>query len=171
MVTPGSARRLTLKSSTGCENPLSALSPRASMTTRSPIGNRKRFETTICPSPACRRAKACLACHDNLYCQRTHFSPPEQAKHQRRDPLRLELDSVMPVMDPTSLSERIERIAELAAIRRAHTARMTERWRAGEFDGLYGKYVAKGVVLTPPPNVYVEPARLSSAQTRVNALG
>ncbi len=31
--------------------------------------------------------------------------------------------------------------------------------------------VAKGVVLTPPPKVYVEPARLSSAQTRVNALG
>lgn len=124
-----------------------------------------------CPSLRCRRAKLCLAAHDNLYCQRTHFSPTEQEVRQRRDPLRLELDAVPPVIDPKSLSEKMERIAELAAIRRAHTARMTKQWKAGEFDGLYGKYVAKGVVLAPPPKVYVEPARLSSAQTRVNALG
>jgi hypothetical protein len=48
---------------------------------------------------------------------------------------------------------------------------MTAQWKAGAFDGLYGKYTPKGVVLTPPPKVYVEPARVSAAQTRVNALG
>jgi hypothetical protein len=124
-----------------------------------------------CPSLRCRRAKLCLAAHDNLYCQRTHFSPAEQEVRQRLDPLRLELDGVLPVVDRSSLSEQAERITALAAIRRAHAARMTARWKAGEFDGLYGKYTAKGVALAPPPKLYVEPARLSSAQTRVNALG
>jgi hypothetical protein len=125
----------------------------------------------VCPSPACRRAKTCIAAHDNLYCRRTHFSPAEQEARQRLDPLRLELDGVLPVVDRTSLSEQAERITALAAIRRAHAARMTKRWKAGEFDGLYGKYTAKGVALAPPPRLYVEPARLSSAQTRVSALG
>jgi hypothetical protein len=124
-----------------------------------------------CPSLRCRRAKLCLAAHDNLYCQRTHFSPAEQEVRQRLDPLRLELDQVPPVMDPKSFTERVERISNLAAIRRAHAAAMTKRWKAGEFDGIYGKYSAKGVVLAPPPRLYVEPTRLSSAQTRVSALG
>jgi hypothetical protein len=124
-----------------------------------------------CPSRRCRRAKLCIEAHDNLYCQRTHYSPAEQEMRQRSDPVQRELDSVPPVMDPTSLTERMERIADLASIRRAHTARMTKRWKAGEFDGLYGKYTAKGVVLQPPPKIYVEAARLSSTHTRVRALG
>jgi|GEM_PF-4114216 len=110
----------------------------------------------VCPSAHCRRAKACLAAHDNLYCQRTHFSPALKKKWQRRDPLRRELDAVPPVIDPHSLTERMERITELAAIQRAHAAKMTARWKAGEFDQLYGPYKPKGVLLKPPPKVYVE---------------
>ena len=110
----------------------------------------------VCPSQRCRRAKACLAAHDNLYCQRTHFSPAVKKKWLRRDPRRRELDAVPPVKDPHSLSERMERINELAAIQRAHAARMTARWKAGEFDALYGPYRAKGVLLKPPPKAYVE---------------
>ena len=34
----------------------------------------------VCPSPRCRRAKACLAAHDTLYCRRTHFSPAKIKK-------------------------------------------------------------------------------------------
>ena len=109
-----------------------------------------------CPSLRCRRAKACLAAHDNLYCQRTHFSPAVAEKWLRRDPRRRELDAVPPVMDPDSLSERMERINELAAVRRAQTAKMTARWKAGEFDALYGPYRARGVLLSPPPKTYVE---------------
>jgi hypothetical protein len=125
----------------------------------------------VCPSAACRRAKLCLAAHDNLYCQRTHFSPAEQEERQRLDPLRLELNEVPPVMDPKSLTERAERISTLSAIRRAHDARMTARWKAGEFDGVYGPYKAKGVVLSPPPKIYVEARLVSSPQTRASALG
>ncbi len=110
----------------------------------------------VCPSPRCRRAKACLAAHDNLYCQRTHFPPALKKKWQRRDPRQRELDAVPPVMDPDSLSERMERINELAAIQRAQFARMTARWKAGEFDQLYGPYAAKGALLKPPPKAYVE---------------
>ena len=109
-----------------------------------------------CPSPHCRRAKACLAAHDNLYCRRTHFSPDEQKKWNSRDPYQRELDRVPPVIDPDDLTERMERINLLAAIQRAQEAEMTGRWKAGEFDLLYGPYRPKGVLLKPPPKIYVE---------------
>ncbi len=54
------------------------------------------------------------------------------------------------------LTERMERINNLAAIQRAQLAKMTARWKAGEFDHLYGPYRAKGVLLKPPPKTYVE---------------
>ncbi len=125
----------------------------------------------VCPALRCRRAKACLSAHDNLYCQRTHFSPAEQEKRSRRDPLRLELDSFPPVVDPKKLSDRMERVNNLAAVKQAHARRMTEKWKQGELDELYGKYSAKGVVVAPPPKVYVEEARSRATQTRVKALG
>jgi hypothetical protein len=33
---------------------------------------------------------------------------------------------------------------------------MTERWRAGEFNHLYGPYAPKGVLMKAPPKIYVE---------------
>ena len=116
----------------------------------------RRQPLPVCPSPRCRRAKACLAAHDNHFLPAPHFSPAVKKKWQRRDPRRRELDAVPPVMDPSSLSERMERINELAAIQRAHAAKMTARWKAGEFDTLYGPYRARGVLLKPPPKTYVE---------------
>ena len=80
----------------------------------------------------------------------------EAKKWRRRDPRQRELDAVPPVMDPHDLSERVERINQLAAIQRAHAASMTGRWKAGEFDQLYGPYTAKGVLMKPPPKIYVE---------------
>jgi hypothetical protein len=118
----------------------------------------------VCPSPHCRRAKACLAAHDDLYCQRTHFPPALKKKWLRRDPRQRELNAVLPVMDPNSLTERMERINELAAIQRAHSAKMTARWKAGEFDQLYGPYKPKGVVLRPPPKTYVEKPAIRRAK-------
>jgi hypothetical protein len=109
-----------------------------------------------CPSPHCRRAKACLAAHDNLYCQRTHFSPAEQKKWNSRDPYQRELDKVPPVIDPHDLTERMERINQLAAIQRAKAVEMTTRWKAGEFDQRYGPYRPKGVMLKPPIKIYLE---------------
>ena len=115
-----------------------------------------------CPSPRCRRAQACLAAHFNLYCRRTHFSPAEKEKRERRHPLKLALELVMPVIDPHDLDEQVERIAELARVRREHTADMTARWKAGELDKLYGKYTPKGVIKKPPPKIYVgEPRKRS----------
>jgi hypothetical protein len=124
-----------------------------------------------CRSPLCRRAKQCIAAHENLYCQRTHFSPPEQVKWQRNHPLRRTLDAVPEVIDPTDLTERMERVAELAGIKRGYAADMTKRWKAGEFDALYGKYTARGVIKKPPPKIYVEAALSSATHTRVRALG
>jgi hypothetical protein len=125
----------------------------------------------LCPAPRCRRARQCAAAHDELYCQRTHFSKPEQVKWQRNHPLRRALDAVPEVIDPTDLTERMERVAELAGIKRGYAANMTKRWKAGEFDALYGKYTARGVIKTPPPKIYVDAALSSATHTRVRALG
>ncbi len=124
-----------------------------------------------CPSLRCQRTKQCISAHKNLYCQRTHFSKPEQVKWQRNHPLRRALDAVPQVINPTDLTERMERVAELAGIKRGYAADMTKRWKAGVFDALYGKYTAKGVIKKPPPKIYVDAALSSATHTRVRALG
>ena len=110
----------------------------------------------VCPSPHCRRAKACLAAHDNLYCQRTHFSPAEQKKWQRHDPYQRAIDAVPEVTAPYTISARLKRLAEFAAIRLEQSAEMTARWKMGEFDQLYGPFTPKGVLMKAPPKIYVE---------------
>ena len=109
-----------------------------------------------CPVPRCRRAKACIAALDNLYCQRTHHSLAEQRRLRAQDPLQQELDSVPEADDPNDLNARVERIAALAHIRRAHDADMLVRWKAGALNHLHGPYKASGVVLKPPPRAYAE---------------
>jgi hypothetical protein len=110
----------------------------------------------ICPSPRCRRAKACVAAHDTLYCQRTHFSPAEQKKRERRDPFKRAMDSVPDTAKPGDLVGRLKRLTELTAIRLVQSEEMTARWKTGEFDHLYGPYAPKGVLMKAPPKVYVE---------------
>ena len=48
------------------------------------------------------------------------------------------------------------RPVEMSELRLAHHEKMTARWKAGEFDDIYGKYTAKGVLMNPPPKEYVE---------------
>ncbi len=109
-----------------------------------------------CPSPRCRRARACIAAIDNLYCLRTHYSLHEQRRRNAGSSLQRELDSVPAVVDAGSLSARMVRIAELAVIRGSHDGEMLARWKSGVLDHLYGKYRQGGVVLKPPPRSYVE---------------
>jgi hypothetical protein len=116
----------------------------------------RETELPVCPSLRCRRAKLCIAAHDDLYCQRTHFSPAEQKKRQRPDPYQRLLDAVPEVTDPNDFREKMERINELFQIHKERAAAMTARWKAGEFDHLYGPYQPKGVVVKAPPKIYVE---------------
>ncbi len=109
-----------------------------------------------CPKHRCRRAKACLAALDNLYCQRTHHSLAEQRLIHLQDPVQRELDSVPEVDDDDDLNARVERIAALAQIRRAHDADMLGLWKAGALSHRFGPYKACGVVLKPPPRAYVD---------------
>ena len=110
----------------------------------------------VCPSPRCRRAKACVASHDGLYCRRTHFSVAEQKKWERRDRYTRELEAVPESPANAGFVERAERLVSIYAIQLEHAIHMTERWKAGEFDHLYGPYRPKGVLMQPPPKVYVE---------------
>jgi hypothetical protein len=60
------------------------------------------------------------------------------------------------VADRDDLESRKKRIIRAREIRHAHYEKMAERWKAGEFDQLYGPYKPCGVLLKPPPKVYVE---------------
>ena len=104
--------------------------------------------------PRCRRGQLCLAAHDNLYCHRTHFSPPEIMHHEKQIPLAREIANLGPLFDPTDSEDLLERMSDIAAIGRAHQKSMTARWKAGEFDGLYERYKVAGVLLKPPPKFF-----------------
>ncbi len=112
----------------------------------------------VCPSPRCRRARACIAALDDLYCQRTHHGLDELRRQRLNSPLQRELDSVLPVLDETDLSERMERIAALAEIRRAYVARMLALWKAGGLGPGFHKFRSAGVIMRPPLKTYAESA-------------
>ena len=44
----------------------------------------------------------------------------------------------------------------ITSIKQNYHAAMTARWKAGEFDGLFGAFKTRGVMLKPPPKIYVE---------------
>jgi hypothetical protein len=48
---------------------------------------------------------------------------------------------------------RTKHLMDITTIR---LMQMTGRWQAGEFDHLYGPYAPKGVLMNPPPKIYVE---------------
>jgi hypothetical protein len=100
-----------------------------------------------CPHARCKRLKQCVAAHEGLYCQRTHISHAEYCQSQPR---------VARPRDDEELGFRQERMLNAIEQRRERFNAMTARWKAGEFDGLYGKYKTSGVVLKPPPQIYVE---------------
>ena len=120
-----------------------------------------------CPSPRCRRRNACVDAHDGLYCQRTHFSPTQIRQMLRNDPLEKAVAALPKVRDQWDFEGRGERIKQISELRLAHHEKMTARWKAGEFDDTYGKYTAKGVLMKPPPKVYVEPAKNLSSRLTV----
>ena len=109
-----------------------------------------------CPSERCCRVRQCISAIDNLYCLRTHHTLPEQRWLMKRHPLSRETAKVPPVKnrkDALAVAHRTQRIME---IRLAFNTRMTTRWKAGEFDHLYGPYKAKGVLMVPPEKGWVE---------------
>jgi hypothetical protein len=120
---------------------------------------RREEPLAVCPSPRCRRAKACIGAHLGLYCRRTHHSPAEKAHRDLAHPLRRQFETVPDMATHRfDFSGKMERISEMAQLRWDFDKEMTARWKAGEFDALYGKYSPKGVVLEPPVRAYVEPS-------------
>ena len=74
------------------------------------------------------------------------------------------MDAVPPVADEKSPTARLKRFSEILVIRLTHRDEMTARWRAGEFDHLYGPYRAKGIAMEAPPKTYVERPANSGAK-------
>ena len=85
----------------------------------------------------------------------------------RDDPLARAIAALPKVRDQWDFEGRGERIKQISELRLAHHEKMTARWKAGEFDDTYGKYSAKGVLMKPPPKVYVEPAKNLSSRLTV----
>jgi hypothetical protein len=118
---------------------------------------RREAPLACCPSPRCRRIKACIAPHQALYCQRTHLSPQEKKARDATHPLTLELQRIPPPSGIGRDHKHIAlRIAEARRIKADYARRMAERWKAGEFDHLYGKYKAHGVLIAPPVRAYLD---------------
>jgi hypothetical protein len=106
-----------------------------------------------CPSAKCRRAKACVDAHDQLYCQRSHESIAERRARLGFAPL------AAPTLEDWTLDEvtaRREKSDLMLAEAQARQRNMTQRWKVGEFDDLYGKYKPHGVLKHPPDRQYKE---------------
>lgn len=107
----------------------------------SPHDHPRDAALATCPSPRCQRVKRCVSAHGGIYCQRTHYSHAEYMAQQPR----------LEVMDdPGNLELRRERLVEQLELRKVRHDALVARWKAGEFDALYGKWTARGVLMTPP---------------------
>jgi hypothetical protein len=110
----------------------------------------------VCPSQKCRRAKACLAAHKGLFCQRTHFN---RAEGLVRSP-KSEMDRYIAGIKMPSASStpdlHMVYIKEISALRLADQREKMKLWRAGAFGDSHGPYHTKGVMKSPPPRIYVE---------------
>ena len=118
-----------------------------------PYTSRERKRAEIlkrCPSARCRRAKACVDAHDNIYCQRSHESVAE-ARQGKPAPVV--------VRQRLTLAQCRAKIAETDMLLDQATAKteaMRERWKSGVLDHLYGKYRPGGVLKHPPERQYTE---------------
>ena len=109
----------------------------------------------VCPDQRCRRAKLCHAAHAGLFCQRTHFSPAEKKKFDA--PAQRTFAKKFPVYPQNAPKEVRElRMQGILAHRKSQQQELQGRWKAGEFDELYGKWRARGALMKPPPKQYVE---------------
>jgi hypothetical protein len=110
----------------------------------------------VCPAAKCRRAKACVAAHKGLFCQRTHFSRTEG---QKRTPMS-EVDQYIASLPkpPPSAGQELHTtyLQEIAALRTSEQREKMKLWRAGAFGDQYGPYTTKGTMKQPPPCRYVE---------------
>lgn len=103
-----------------------------------------------CPKARCRRAKACLAAIDGLYCLRTHHDKFEQQWLRRHHPLARQIRDIPKVEDKRDHLAQARRAEAVMELRRAYDAAMLKRWKAGSLDELYGKYNPKGALMKPP---------------------
>ena len=109
----------------------------------------------VCADARCRRAKLCHAAHLGLFCQRTHFSPAEKKKFDA--PAQRAFDDKFPAHPKNApLDLREERLMAILAHRKFEAQEMQARWKAGEFDALYGKWRGRGVLMKPPTCTYRE---------------
>ena len=75
---------------------------------------------------------------------------------RRETALAKAIKAVPPGADAHDLEGRLDRATRIAELRKEHHAEMTARWKAGEFDHLYGKYAKQGRLMKPPPRQYQE---------------
>ena len=113
---------------------------------------RKRTTPLLrCPSKACFRAKACIDAYDKLFCQRSHESLGEARARKGMKPVKTSTR----LMSLEEAQAKRMNIRVLLTEAEAQGRAMTERWKAGEFDGVYGKYKPGGILKYPPMRIFV----------------
>ena len=75
---------------------------------------------------------------------------------QKQTELGQAILAVPPLSKRPDEEERELYMLDMASIKKNYHAAMTARWKAGEFDDLFGAYKARGVLLKPPPKNYVQ---------------
>lgn len=104
----------------------------------------------VCPSAHCRRAKACVDAHDNIYCQRSHESV-DQARKGVPAPVVTRRS-----YSPEQIRAKVVETDLLLEEAEAKSSEMRERWKSGLFDHLYGRFKPGGVLKHPPERQYTE---------------
>jgi hypothetical protein len=122
-----------------------------------PYDKKRDLPLPVCPSPACRRAKACIRATDDHFCQRTHLTPTEIRAQAATGASK---SITMPRLGPKASAKQLavypimtDHLLEDIDL---HNAQMLTRWKKGELDHLYGKYHPNGITLQPPTRLYVE---------------
>ncbi len=119
-----------------------------------PFTSRERKRPQLlasCPSARCQRTKTCVDAHENLYCQRSHETPKQARVRLGHSPDPVVITSRK--LTAKALKAKRIRNEMLIEEAEAETAAKLARWKAGEYDHLYGKYRAQGVLKEPPPRL------------------
>jgi hypothetical protein len=109
-----------------------------------------------CPDTKCVRAKACLAAHKGLFCQRTHFARTEGERRVAKSDMEKYIESLPSPPANAALEARMDHIKEVSDLRAMETREKVKLWRAGAFGKTYGSYRSGGLMKSPPPRHYVE---------------
>jgi hypothetical protein len=109
-----------------------------------------------CPSQRCRRAKQCIDAKDDLYCKREYLSDRDARALYATSKLAQAVKALPTEGNDIDPSIREAWAANVTSLHKENDAKLTELWKDGYLDHLYGKYQPRGAKIAPPVRRYME---------------